>query len=248
MLIACPKCGHAAALSATECPECGLALTLGSVLGLYAQRLGGWLRRVAVTRCPACGVSNPISAKQCAACGVALTVQLAFEKTTAPARRHWGYFVLDYAPQIRWLLQGTHLFGSLALFLWLLGRVNTQDLIPLALHAAITAVYVAVLVVISLWIVPRPVQSAVAHRTTAAVRVGLIFNLLSLVLGLQFLVARWWLQALIVTGVIVVLCVAAYLLSHLLWPRVAEVRKVFQDSQQAGFDPSAPQGRKATLD
>ena len=33
-----------------------------------------------------------------------------------------------------------------------------------------------------------------------------------------------------------------------LWPRVAEVRKVFQDSQQAGFDPSAPQGRKATLD
>ncbi len=250
MRLLCPKCGRAVNVTRRKCSNrrCGFALTLGNVLRFYARRFLRRVRRSAVTRCPNCHELTPIYSRNCVVCDKPVTVQRAVEQTLAPARRHWRNFLDDFWSPIGWLLLGGYLIGSVALFWWLLPQVNTAPLLSLLYHAAITAVFVAVLALVSLWIVPRPVQAAIAQNTSVPVRVGLVFNALALVLGLHLLIGQWWLQALVLTGVFAVLGVAAFILGRLLWPRAQEVRRVHQESQQPASDPIASQGRKASAE
>ena len=248
MRFVCPNCAHEVKLSQTECPVCGFRLTLGALLRFYGRRGIAWLRGIAVTRCPQCQQLIPISAKICPSCGVAITVGLATTATLAPARRWWQHLP---PPFWRWLgriVQTLYVALSAVLFWKLLAVVDADNFWALCVRGLVTALYAAVLALLSLWVVPRRLRNGLFHRTAPLTRLALVLNALSLLLLLQTLIRQWWALALIVAGLFGVVYLAAALFVQLLWPRVAEVRKILHEAQPGSFDPSQPQGRKASSD
>lgn len=254
MYFSCPQCGHKVDLRKTACRRCGQRLTLGAVLLYYLRQGSARIRRSAKVRCPTCQRKVPITSKTCPHCKEAMTVQLAVQTTLGPPLR-WGQHRWSLvSPQakhglwrgFKFLIQLVFLVASAAL-LWrqlLAFRVEMTWL--LLGRAALSAVLVAVLGLLSFWLVPWPMMVAIAKRPAPVVRLALVCNGLSLLLWLHTFIAEWWLQAVVLAGAFAVLGLAAYVFARLLWPRVAEVRKAVEDSRSASFDPSKAQGRNAS--
>ena len=242
MRFVCPNCAHEVKLSQTECPHCGFRLTLGELLRFYGRRVRARLQEIAVQQ------SIPMSAQTCPGCGVAITVGLAAATALAPARRWWHHLPPPFWRWLRRGVQALYLAFSAVLFWRLLAAVDSSDVWPLLARGAVTALYAAVLALLSLWLVPRRMRDGLAKHTAPLVRAALVLNALALLLLLQTLIGRWWVQALTLAGLFGVACLATGLLSWILWPRVTEVRRVIQEAQPGAFDPSQPQGREASSD
>ena len=250
MRFVCPNCAREVKLSQTECPnpQCQFRLTLGAILLFYGRRARARLQEIAVTPCPQCHQTIPIWAKTCPDCGVASTVGLATTATLAPVRRWWHHLPPPFWRWLRRIVQALYLALSAVLFWRLLGTVDAYDLWALALRAVLTAFFAAVLALLALWLVPRRLRAGLFQRTAPLTRVALVLNALALLLLLQTLIHQWWALALIVAGLFGVVCLAAALFAKLLWPRVAEVRKILHEARPGSFDPSQPQGRQASSD
>ena len=145
-------------------------------------------------------------------------------------------------------MQTLYVALSAVLFWKLLAVVDADNFWALCVRGLVTALYAAVLALLSLWVVPRRLRNGLFHRTAPLTRLALVLNALSLLLLLQTLIRQWWALALIVAGLFGVVYLAAALFVQLLWPRVAEVRKILHEAQPGSFDPSQPQGRKASSD
>jgi len=247
-----PNCNGRVKLTQAKCPKCGFDLTLRPLIGFYLKRLwAGTLRGVA-THCPSCRQWVRLSAKTCPHCGESLSPKAAVQAHLPPLRRpqvNWRKITPPYRQAIQWLY--------VLLSMILVGRqVSNVDiskldfpaLASLGLRGALCVVYLVVLIVISMWVVPRQVVHGVAHRTVPLVRFGLVCNLVSAIFLLKVLITHWPVQSVVLAGVFGIVWLAVVLIWRMVLPPAREVGKAFNAGGAGSFDASEPQGRKADYD
>jgi hypothetical protein len=242
MRYTCPRCGHEELkLTDKTCPNCKLVLSIRPLLKFYWHQWKKRLKRAAVTRCPHCNENVPLNAAACV-CGESLKVGDAVAAALDPSRKKLEHFVNTAGTGTQRLIQWLYLAVSLTAGCWLLNYVHAQYSKQWIGYAALSTVYLGVLVVLANWLVPQQVFKAVKCRG-APVKLALLANFLSLLLLLQLVIKAWWAQALALAALIGV-AVLGLLLSN------------FITSIQAGksrpgdsiHTKTRPQGRKAVID
>jgi len=247
-----PKCTGRVKLTQAKCPKCGLDLTVLALIGFYLKRLRTGALRGVATHCPSCRQWVRLSAKTCPHCGESLSVKAAVQAHLPPLRRpqvNWRKVTPPYRRWIHWL----YVILSLILVGWQvskmdISKLDASDFLTLVLRAGLCIVYVVVLIVISMWIVPRQVVHGIAHRTVPLVRFGLVCNSVSAIFFLNDLITRWAQQSLVLAAAFGAVWVAVVFIWRLILPPVREVGKAFNAAGGGSFDASEPQGRKADYD
>jgi hypothetical protein len=247
MKFACPRCSAACGLFKGACPNCGLSLTLGSLLKFYFHRTREVLSQASALSCPACGFPNPLQARECANCHSDLSVRVAMDSVVEPRRRRWHRFLRGIAPENKRRIQWVYLIFSAALLWWLLAYVEHHGGDSWVSCMLLSVVYVAVLAFCALWLIPRKIFRTVFHRATARTKLSLALNALSLMIVLQLCIREWWARAATLAGMFAVAWFAGWLLYRFILPMAQITENVFLGPDRE-FDPAAPQGRSARFD
>ncbi len=247
----CPRCLQVINLRDGACPGCGFSLTLGSVLGHYFHRCRSKLPKSPDVQCPNCHHAVPLSAKSCPACNTAITINSAIGSVLEPPRRRWHSLrsrIADASPEARRYIQWSYFVLSMALFWWSLHyterHVDTGWIGP----AILSVIFLAAIALLSVFLVPRHVFSAIARHASVIVKLSLIANSLALLVVMQIVISTWWARALTLAGLLAIITGAAYILCRHIWPLTTQVRGVFRQDGTGDFDPSAMQGRRGRHD
>ncbi|MHB1309375.1 MAG: hypothetical protein ACYDC1_19880 [Limisphaerales bacterium] len=206
------------------------------------------LREATAVQCPACREPVPLSAPACARCGASMTVHAAIHATVDPPRQRWRRFLGSATPETKRLIQRIYFVLSAAVLWFLLAYVEEHQEGTWARHAALSTVYLAGLMLLAVWLVPRPLFLAIAWRTSRWIKLSLVLNYLSALTLLQLFIGEWWQRALILAGLLGVTWVAAFLFHRFVVPMVAATTETFMGGEAASFNSSTQQGRKVRLD
>jgi hypothetical protein len=180
-------------------------LSFWSVLKLYWHRLWEWFFKAASLRCPRCQFANPLNATTCGKCQAQLTVELATEQVLHPPRQRWLKFKREATPGTKRRIQWAYLVSSAALLWWLLAYVEDHGGHLWPLYMALSVVYVAVILFLMFWLVPRQVFLSVSRRATRLVKLALALNGFALMILMQLFIKEWWVRTLTLAGLFVVL-------------------------------------------
>ena len=243
MRFKCPYCRHGRPKLTDEvCPDCGKQVSLRPLLKLCWQKFKDRFVRAAVARCPKCGENIPLNATVCV-CGASMELGAAVQTALEPPRKRWHGFVNAAGPGMARFLQWLYLGISLVAGWWLLNYVQAQHSKQWIGYAALSAVYLAVLIFVGSWLVPQRVFQAVSQRARPVVKLALLANFLTLLLLLQLVIKTWWAQALALAGLIVVAVLGLMLSSFLMSLKAGKLRP-----EDAIHTKTRPQGRKAVID
>ena len=182
--------------------------------------------------------------RACLYCGADLTVGAALNEVLQPVGQRGRHLFHHPPPLAKRTVQWLYLLGSfkiLALLLLGLTGVNPWYLLG---AAALSIPYLAVGLVMLVWIGPRPWQRRLAQHSSGPVKIALLLNLLSLLVLSQHLFLHHWTRSLILGGVIVVGWGGAHVAGKILWPVLTALGDLFHHAGTGAFDPSQPQGRK----
>ena len=156
-----------------------------------------------------------------------------------------GQHLLHHPPPLaKRIVQWLYLAASLKLLgflLWSLRFMGGYDLVG---AAALSIPFLALGLVMLVWIGPRPWQRHLAQHSSGTVKIALLLNLLSLLLFTQHLFLHNWTLSLILGGVIAVGFCGAHVAGKVLWPILTALGDIFRQAGNGAFDPSQPQGRK----
>ncbi len=247
MLIQCPR-GHTCQWSDRVCPVCDFKFTLGSILGHYAQQVMGGVRRRAVVSCPHCQAAAPITASTCPHCSETITFDAAYEATVEPTRQRYRNFILGASPRTKRLVRWSYFLLSTAGLWQMLAYVEAHVGDGWVWHAALSIVYLAVLLLGVLLFVKRERLSALVHHRSVSVKLGLIMNSFCLLILLQIFIGEWWLRSLVMAGLLLAVWVALYVLHEWVLPMLRATEAAFLGSPEKKFDHTGPQGRTARHD
>lgn len=238
-------CRHRlASLTATTCSECGVPLTLGVVSRHYGEALVQWAKETAVIACPHCGRTVPIYNKTCPRCRDTITVGASAKASVGPACRRWQRMNQSSPRQARVLRQSAYLLSSAVLFGWQFATDSYGDFGRVMIRVMVSSILLAFLGLIAVWVLPRHFVGPLVARASVVIKLGLIFNYLSLVLLIQSCIAGWFERSLVLLGLIISTWVGAAFLHRHIWPVAVGVRQIFRDRDGGYFDPSQPQGRQ----
>jgi hypothetical protein len=231
-----------------KCPCCGLSLSFWSVLKLYWHRFWEWFFKAASLRCPRCQFANPLNATTCGKCQAQLTVELATEQVLHPPRQRWLKFKREATPGTKRRIQWAYLVSSAALLWWLLAYVEDHGGHLWPLYMALSVVYVAVILFLMFWLVPRQVFLSVSRRATRLVKLALALNGFALMILMQLFIKEWWVRTLTLAGLFVVLWLGFRIFYQFILRSAAEAESIFLGNQPNTLDPTAPQGRTTRID
>lgn len=247
MLIQCPN-GHVCQWSERTCPECGFELTLRAVLRHYGRRLSTGMRHRAVIACPHCQEVAPLTASTCPHCGQTISFDDAYETAVQPARRRYHAFIREASPRTKRLFRWSY-FAVSAVGLWqMLAYIEAHVGDGWVGHAALSVIYLAVLLLGVLLFVPRRRLRALVGHRSVSVKLGLIMNCFCGLIVLQIVIGEWWMRSLVLAGLFLIVWLAFYVLHEWVLPMLGAARSTFLGSEEKRFDHTGPQGRMARFE
>ena len=241
-----PDCSGVIGLSDRSCGECGFVLTLGNVFRHY---FSAFRRKGLKLRCPHCEHANPLKSPKCESCGHPLTVSSVVD----PPRAKWRSLIGNASPEFKKRVQLAHMILSAILLLWLIGYIESTLSIQWIFSVFLSVLYLAVFVVCSMWVVPKPVRYALIRRPAPITRIGLIFNFFSGVFLLQMMITNWVTQSLVLAAVFIVIWVATWIFVRWFWPLISEASSIIvsdelPQSPSQEFRADGSQGRRTFFD
>ena len=241
----CPSCSNPAVrLRDRACARCGTPTTLNALLRQAGVQVRRRARQLTAVRCPACGQTVSLRVTRCPFCSHSLTVGTALHEVLQPAGQRGKHLLHHPPPLAKHAVQWLYLLGSAKLVsVLLLGLAGVHHWYLVG-AAALSIPYLAVGLVMLVWIGPRPWQRRLAQQSSALVKIALLFNFFSLLLAGQHLLLNHWECSLILGGVIGVIGLGFHLAGKILWPVLTALGDIFRQAGSGAFDPSQPQGRK----
>ena len=241
----CPRCSNQEVrLRDNACARCGTATTVNALLADLATQLRGHGRHLLTVRCPDCGQGFSMRLRACPFCGADLTANTTMKEFLQPARQ-CGHQLLYHPPSIlRRVVQWGYLLGSITVLGDLLPDLVHLDGLLLLEMGALCVPYLVLVMLVLVWIGPRPWQRRLVQHSSAPVKIGLLLNLFSLLVVLQYHFAFHWRLSLILAGTMLVTWLAAWVFANGLWPTMLKLGEIFRQRGAGTFDPSQPQGRK----
>jgi hypothetical protein len=233
-------------LSDRACPKCGLQFSLRGVLKYSVSFFGKKLTKALSVSCPACRSLIPAFQSKCRKCGNSLTLEGAVEATISPHRKRVQEFLAPNAPKMR-MVQWAYLAASALIFWAALARLEAKYSAHWAENAMLSVIYLAVFLLLSLWLVPQRTLVVIAERASKLVKLGLVFNYLTALFFLQMFFSHWWSRSFMLGGLFIATWGGAWVFWRFLWPMSVVVSNIFV-SREVPFDPTAPQGRSVRLD
>lgn len=231
------------------CGKCGLKLTVGGLWGYFTATVRRYLAERLGVFCPHCRTLIPAFQSTCPGCGQTLTVDGAFKVTLGPHRRRFHEMVAPTRTNKR-LFQWAYLLFSALVFWMVLGLLEKHYAESWALHALLSVVYLAVLLLVSLWVVPQKAFRAIARTASKPIKLALVFNYLTGLLALQMYLTAWWSRSLMLAGLFVASWFGAWLFVAFLWPMSNVIGAIFAPPEAAArpHNPRSRQGRTVTED
>ena len=194
--------------------------------------------------CPQCRELIPGFRSQCACCGSILSVGQVVKETLGPHRDRLQGLVRQPEPISDWF-NGSTCWPPWQGFWTTLGVLEARFADEWGMRAALSVVYLAVFVC-ALWIIPRSAIVAVGRGTSRPVRLGVLFNVMTVLILFQMFLATWWTRSLMVAGLFGAIFVGAWVFLRFLLPVTVDMVRVFDPSDRNSFDPQDP--RDATSD
>lgn len=250
----CPKCKRGElTLADRVCPnpECALRFTLRGIARFWWQGFASRWRKTAPVmpvRCPHCQQAASLLAKECPNCKKIITVADAVAETSTSVHGLYHRKFDRPAPEFVKRLQWGYFLLSVALLFIMLSVSGTSSWLEWGWSAALSVVYLAAIVMLLAWLVPR------SKRTTKPfaiiVRLAFVFNVVSFAVLLQLVIRSWWLTFVRLAGVLLMIVCAMVLLYRYLWPMKDEFQEALNNQRASGgsFDHLKPQGRKGARD
>ena len=250
MRFACPKCSQAVDLRGGACPECGLDLTLGSVLRFYwadVKRKLGFGEKGLEIRC-GCGRVVPFKTARCD-CGreltVEATVQGSFDSLRARVQKRVSTLTDGSIRRFQW----GYLLVSCATTWWMMGFVESRLGDQWMKSAALSVVYLVGSGLVFSVLVPRWVLQGVWRHATWLIKLSVLANYLALLLLFQILSDVWWMRATNMAGLLFATFIAALGYYWIVVPIKDSVEASFTDPPKERYlDPRADQGRTGRFD
>lgn len=168
---------------------------------------------------------------------------------TAPIQGVYHRHFDQPTPEFVKRLQRVYFLLSVTLLFVMLSVSETSSWIEWGWSAALSAIYLAVIVMLVVWLAPRKRTSR--KPFAMLVRFALVFNILTFAVLLQWVVRRWRLPSFRLAGVLIIISLAMMLLYRYLWPAkeaFEEALKKQQSPYGGSFDPTKPQGGKGEHD
>lgn len=251
MKIRCPNCGRILSWTDKKC-GCGFLLTVGGIVRYFWNSLWASAKAATAAKCPGCGERVPFSATICQNCGVSMTLDAAYEATVGPARRRWHSFLNTAPDWVKRLVQRTYLILSVWALWWFLGYMERNFEDSWFAYAGLSVVYLVAIAVLARGLVPRDVFIIFPQKVSRITKLALVFNYLTLLLGLQLFIGTWLLRTTMLATLFGITVLASWIartfcpdfwknLGNFLAPPAAPVEK-------RRFDPTRPQGRQAQHD
>ncbi len=229
-----------------HCHKCGLTLSFSGLLGYGWKRVWEWVKKKLSVACPTCRKRIPAFQSICPACKASLTVEGAFQKTFGPQVEKVRVLIAPN-PSKRRLFQWFYV-GVSALVFWgclaILEKKYAQHWVE---PAMLSIVYLAVFLILSLWLVPQRTLLLIAQRASKLIKLALVFNYLTALMLLQMFMATWWTRSIMLGVLFFVTWAGAWLFWRYLWPVSSAVGGIFMGPSST-FDPSEPQGRNVRMD
>jgi len=144
-------------------------------------------------------------------------------------------------------MQWCYLIFSAASLWWLLAFVEERGGESWPIYMALSIIYVAVIAFLALWLIPRRIFINISRRAAALVKLSLALNGLSATLLIQLFIKGWWVRALTLSGLFLVIWLGAWVFHRFLLTMAAETEAAFLGGS-APFDHTARQGRSARVD
>lgn len=233
-----PQCAHTVSLRDRACPNCGISLALKPVLNSYGRNLK---ISVSTIQCPDCGQAATWTARACPnpSCRAPLTVDSVANAAMKAPRDRWQRFLDNATATTAIRIQRAYLLASAALLWGLLSLAENQWTDHWLLYAVLAVSYFLMLGFLAPLIAPNVDFQTVWNCATNRVKLGIICNWLSLLLLMQLLVGVWCARAVMLASLIVMGCLAIWILCG---------GFSSAQNQETEFDPSEPQGRRARFE
>lgn len=200
-------------------------------------------------RCPHCNKAAPLLSKECPNCKKTIAVADAVAETTAPIQGLYHRNFDRPTPEFVQRLQFGYFVLSIALLFIMLSVSGTSSWIEWGWSAALSVVFLAAIVMLVVWVMPRKRPSR--KPFAILVRLALVFNVLTFVVLLQWLIRSWWLTFVRLAGLLLIVACAVVALYRYLWPAKDEFQEALDKQRSPGggsFDYMKPQGRKGAHD
>jgi hypothetical protein len=246
MNVSCSKCKcDKVTTKDLHCPKCGFELTAKSFCADAIARTWKFLKRSTLTACPICTWGVPPTAKICPNCDTDLSAKTTARACIDDVHEKSVRFVAGISSFGKLKVQRLYLLLS-ACGLW--GALEYVSSSPGEVWAAggiMAFFYLAVLILLARWFVPKQILLVVVRRTTGKVKAALVHNYLTLFLLSQVCLQGIAKQAAVLVGTFLLTWGAAYLTCRILWPHSLEFYSLFFETpeKKSKFDPRGPQGR-----
>ena len=245
-----PDCSGVS-LADSACSKCGLEMTVGGLFRHFSKSFLGSVKSKLAIKCPSpnCPALIPAFRSVCPECGRTLTVEKVVEETVGKHRERVKELVAPTKSK-RKIFQWVYLLVSAIVFWIMLGVLETRFASEWGQHAMLSAVYLAVFLLLSFWLIPQKTIIAIAQRASRLVKFGLVFNYLTGLFLLQMYLSSWWARSLMLGALFFTTWLAAWLFWRFLWPMSAIISQIFTSSpsSQTSHDPNDPQGRSVRMD
>lgn len=254
MALLCSQCGEPVKAGDKTCPNpnCGEPLDVRSVFKRLLEQLGFRFARATAVRCPVCNVVGSLKVGYCYNCGCGFTLAAALAPLLRGPRRLWDRLTEGADNPTKWTFRRYYFWFSLVLFFATLSvyeKVQPEKGIATILLAV---VYLPLLLVLGIWLKPRPktpVPGAKKRTTPKITKLTLVFNYFTFLLVMELAMAAWLQKAIIIAIQCGVTVVAWFVFITFLWPVWTAMGIFFQQqSDDAQFDPTSYQGRRARSD
>jgi len=226
-----------------------MQMTVTGLLGYFSKSFRRFFAKRLGISCPRCRALIPAFQSTCPGCGSVLTVEGVFKETVDPHREGFKEMVEPTKSNKR-VIQWAYLLGSALVFWITLGVLEHHYAEGWVLHALLSVIYLAVFLLVSLWVIPQKTFYYIARRTSKPVKLGVVFNYLTGLFFLQMYLTAWWSRSLMLAGLFVATWFGAWVFWAYLWPMSNIIGNIFvpPEAAEKPHDPRARQGRKVDVD
>ncbi len=194
---------------------------------------------------------------RCVTCGMETTVQGMWRRFSAscsarlkmlePRRQQAKELTARFRNNTR-AVGWSYVLLSGILFWVLLGILGTHFMDGWVKRASLTVIYLAVFILLCVWIFPRKSYEAIGWQYSRPVRFGIFLNYFSGLFIFQMCLARWWDRSVILAGLFVVNVVGIWVFWRLLIFLCIVIVQLLYRTPRQDFDRRGPQGRTVEWD
>ena len=240
----CDECRRPIGLRDRACRTCGKEYTVQAFFSSLFRRATKGIPQSILVVCPKCRHRVPPTLVQCPDCGADLTVEAAMDEALEPLKDKWEAFGKSLGPRMRRRIRVAYFLISAFVFWETLGYVEKHHAEGWILHAALSVLYLAVLLLLIMWLAPREKVKSWIIKPYASVGLGMVANYFTLMLLLQVFISAWWTRATILAGLFVVSWAGIKVFAGFLLPGIGQLfETVFTRPPENKVDPTKPQGR-----